>query len=391
MSGKAMCQQHPESLAINQCMDCFAPLCQPCTLFDGFQAVCRSCLEKRKKEKTQGRILRALVAAVVIGGVGGGIWWMQNVYVPPFDYGEWTAGVTKWTRVLEKEPCDRNAVLELTEVMLKAGDNRGVVDRANQFLAACGDYPRLRWMTYEGHKRLSEWDQAAAEATKLIESDPYDKDFRWWRGFVYEQKGDLDKAAEDYRQSIILEPRLNSIPINLADVEERRGKPCDAIFPLEQLLFYYPDARSADKLRSRVSDLSKKGNCGADSGTAKIQFTPGSGIITARVQINGSTTGTFIVDTGASYVAMTEKFASSLNLTSPSSTVLVHTANGNSTAQLTSLDSVQVQELRANRVQAVILPDLGPGVDGLLGLSFLGRFKMVTTDGMLELSAQSAH
>jgi aspartyl protease family protein len=39
-------------------------------------------------------------------------------------------------------------------------------------------------------------------------------------------------------------------------------------------------------------------------------------------------------------------------------------------------------------VPAVVIDDLGPGVDGLLGQSFLSRFEMKQSRGVLELVAR---
>jgi len=146
-------------------------------------------------------MLGALV--VTIAAVWGGFRLKRTlVDERPYDYGAQMAEVQRLTEQLRKEPCDRHNILALGELMLGAGDGRGTLKALNAFLEKCGDYPRLRRVTLAAHMRLSEWDEATSEATKLIESDPYDVDFRVWRGLVYEQKHDWVHAADDYRQRV---------------------------------------------------------------------------------------------------------------------------------------------------------------------------------------------
>ncbi|APR85816.1 Hypothetical protein A7982_11165 [Minicystis rosea] len=321
-----------------------------------------------------------------LGVIGAGVYF-QRTYEKPYDYGAATADVRRLSEQLDKEPCDRRKIIELGEAMMRAGDNRGTLKRADAFLQKCGDYPRLRWLTYEAHKQLSEWNEAAAEATKLIESSPYDADFRGWRGIAYEQKGDLDRAADDFRQALLLKPRLGDLPINLANIYERQGKPCDAIFPLEQAVYHHPDARNVGAIRTRIDGLMEKGGCGslAGEGKAQIRVHPGEGVLRATARIKGEN-GTFVVDTGASYVTIARAFADRIKVdTARAPKIMLQTANGVRTGQLVVLPLVEVQGVKAAQVPAVVIDELG-GTDGLLGLSFLSRFDMKQADGVLEIT-----
>jgi len=188
---------------------------------------------------------------------------------PPFDYGVGTEHIQKLRARMQQEPCDRRAILELAEAEFRAGDHRGVLFHAQAFFKKCGDYPRLRWLTYEAHKQVSEWKQAGDEASKLIASNPHDADFRGWRGLVHEQTGDLEHAAEDYRQALLLRPQLRDLPINLANVYEKQGKPCEAILPLAQLVFYAGEVRGVAAIRSRT--LARKAAPNARGAWAKAK------------------------------------------------------------------------------------------------------------------------
>ena len=389
MSGEPACRTHPEATAIDRCVGCSASICRLCMFMDErFRPVCESCLQKNRLSARRLRVAKvcALAIAAAAAFYAGG--YVLQSRGRAFDYAALGGKVRRLNGILEKEPCDRRAIIELAALMAEAGNHRGVIDSATGFFAVCGDYPQLRWATYGAFKTLSEFDAAANEATKLIESDPYEANFRGWRGLAYEMKGDLDRAAEDFRQALALKPTLADVSMELASIQEKRGMPCEAIFPIEQALYYYPAATNAASLRQRVEALYKTGSCGVGTGKARIRASPGARAITTRAKVNGADVGTFVVDTGASYVTLSAEYAARLKLSSPAATVLISTAGGVRSGQLLTLDSVRVQDLEATRVPAVILSEIGPGIDGLLGLSFLGRFDLHQSEGMIELHAR---
>ncbi|HET6344213.1 MAG TPA: tetratricopeptide repeat protein, partial [Myxococcota bacterium] len=124
--------------------------------------------------------------------------------------------IQRLSAYLVHRPCDRGRAVSLAEQYMQAGAYAAVADHAASFTRQCGMYPRLEWMVYDAHKRLEHWDDAARVATALIEQDPADKDYWWWRGVAHEQRGDLEKAAADYHQALVLMPWLDHVPVNLA-------------------------------------------------------------------------------------------------------------------------------------------------------------------------------
>jgi clan AA aspartic protease (TIGR02281 family) len=95
-------------------------------------------------------------------------------------------------------------------------------------------------------------------------------------------------------------------------------------------------------------------------------------------RVNGQDLGVFILDTGASFISLTSAAAASLGLASGGSSVRLLTANGEIRAPLALLDEVEIGGAVAHHVPAVIhdLPNVPPSIIGLLGLSFLERFRM---------------
>ena len=84
----------------------------------------------------------------------------------------------------------------------------------------------------------------------------------------------------------------------------------------------------------------------------------------------------FMVDTGASVIALTERDAGRLGLRPMRSeyTALVKTANGSVKAAPVSLNSVELDGIRVRDVRALVLPDDALS-ENLLGLSFLSRLR----------------
>jgi aspartyl protease family protein len=96
-------------------------------------------------------------------------------------------------------------------------------------------------------------------------------------------------------------------------------------------------------------------------------------------EIDGRVDGrrlTFMVDTGASVVALTAESAAVLGIhpAEREFTMLVRTANGTVNAAPVELDRVEIDDLVVYNVAALVLPDSALS-DNLLGLSFLSRLR----------------
>ena len=98
-------------------------------------------------------------------------------------------------------------------------------------------------------------------------------------------------------------------------------------------------------------------------------------------QINGQPV-TFLVDTGATDVALPESAARALGLEFGPK-VRVMTAAGPSTAWVTRLDEVTVGGIRRTNVRASITSGEFNGI--LLGMSFLKHYSLQQTDGTLVI------
>ena len=102
--------------------------------------------------------------------------------------------------------------------------------------------------------------------------------------------------------------------------------------------------------------------------------------IMVRALVNEQFSTAFIVDTGATLTSISREAAEAIGIRADADTptVSLRTAGGIVQGLLVQLESVNVGGAEAREVRAVVLdiPQLPRDVAGLLGLSFLGRFKV---------------
>ncbi len=92
----------------------------------------------------------------------------------------------------------------------------------------------------------------------------------------------------------------------------------------------------------------------------------------------------FLLDTGATDVAVSEALANKLGLKKRSGG-FSNTANGVVAVWQTVLDRVTLGVIEMRNVRASILPDLKPDNQVLLGMSFLKKLELLQRDGELTL------
>jgi aspartyl protease family protein len=120
----------------------------------------------------------------------------------------------------------------------------------------------------------------------------------------------------------------------------------------------------------------------ASSNTRTVVLRPG---LNGHFEVEGHIDGrhmNFMVDTGASVIALTERDAATLGIHPAESEyrALVKTANGTVRAAPTQLGMVEIDDLVVRDVDAVVLPDSALS-DDLLGMSFLRRLSRFEYSG----------
>jgi aspartyl protease family protein len=102
----------------------------------------------------------------------------------------------------------------------------------------------------------------------------------------------------------------------------------------------------------------------------------------AEALINGTKINV-LVDTGATGVAISQQVADKLGLQSKTA-IRTRTANGDTVAYMTRLESIRIGGVEARDVSAMIAPGLGGDV--LLGMSFLGRMDVRLYKGSMTIT-----
>ena len=129
----------------------------------------------------------------------------------------------------------------------------------------------------------------------------------------------------------------------------------------------------------RVGD----GTTSMSSGRQIVLSSGSGGHFTTTGSINGHTTA-FLVDTGATLIALSQAEAERLNLPyRDGRRTSTQTANGVVPAMMLTLASVRIGDVEVRNVDAIVVPGQMSYV--LLGNSFLGRFQMRRDNDVMTL------
>lgn len=123
------------------------------------------------------------------------------------------------------------------------------------------------------------------------------------------------------------------------------------------------------------------------SGPTRVELEAGPG---GQYRVPGTINGqrvSFLVDTGASHVAVPAGLADELGL-ERGAEIRVRTANGTAIAYDTRIDRIAVGGIQLRDVRGSITPSMG-GDDILLGMTFLRAVNFRQQDGRLVLEQRS--
>jgi clan AA aspartic protease (TIGR02281 family) len=307
----------------------------------------------------------------------------------PEDVAE-TAAVRRPLEELGREKCDQGAILHLANALDELDHRREAVIAQVNFSSQCGGYaPALRG-AINLLLKLSDYTTAENVASDLIKLEPFNDNGYFLRALARDGNKSLKGAIDDYVTALELfgnKDRISSIGYyRMARDYEKLGQFCDAILPIEQWVALDPSLHNTSQTQAILSEYTAKGGCAAAT-TGGVETFPAAragSVVKVPVVVN-NISATFILDTGASYVAIKDSFAKKAKIeVDERSAVHLHTANGISDGKRGRAETIQLRSLKAKGVPVVVEADsaatYGDGVEGLLGLSFLSRFN-VTIDG----------
>jgi clan AA aspartic protease (TIGR02281 family) len=309
-----------------------------------------------------------------------------------------TAGDAKVHSVLarlQNEPCSKQTIFQASLALENLQAIREAAELLKGFAGVCADGSGESYHASELYYLLGDYDMAVKLSSDVIDHHPDAQDAYFIRARSEQALKRYAVAIEDYSTLIRLLPDTKSITsevfTRMSDSYEKLDRQCEAIGPLQTYIALDSENRSTPPLLKRIAALAAKGNCAQiyAKGVARIPRRS-NGVSTAKVEING-VEGTFIVDTGATFVTLTQGFARKVKprmLTTDA--VEMQTANGTIPATLATVETVKLAGLYASGVPAIVATkSLGNGVDGLLGMSFLSRFTVVISDREIQLKAKT--
>jgi tetratricopeptide (TPR) repeat protein len=247
---------------------------------------------------------------------------------------------------LSRERCDQKAIATLGTELDKAGYRREAANAYVSYSETCGGYaPSLRSAVIV-LLRLTDYTRAATVASDLIKLQPFSDSGYYLRAVAYDRGGFPKKAIDDYITAIELfgnKEKIGSASYyGMARNYEKLGQFCDAILPIETWVALNPARNDTSQTRAVVAAYVAKGKCQVTATASEEVFAlsrPGN-VVKVPVSING--------------------------------------VRG------------QLRSLQADDVAVVVQPDgqgtFGEGVDGLLGMSFLSRFKLTIDAQAVKIS-----
>jgi clan AA aspartic protease (TIGR02281 family) len=287
---------------------------------------------------------------------------------------------------LAREPCDQQAIADLGKALDAAGYRREAASAHIRFSDTCGGHAQSLRAAANILYKLSDYAAVVTVATDLIKLEPYNDNGFYLRAIAHNHAGSYQRAIDDYVTAIELfgnKDRISSVSyMGMARAYEKLSRFCDAVVPLQSWIALNPARNDTSQVQRIIDDYMKKGNCTLATGSEET-FPRQRGTITLPVTING-VRSVMMLDTGASFVSLKKTFAQKASVAvDQDSTVQLHTANGITEGKLGRASTIQLRSLQAKDVAVVVQDDakatFGPGVDGLLGMSFLSRFN-VTID-----------
>ncbi|HUL30262.1 MAG TPA: aspartyl protease family protein [Thermodesulfobacteriota bacterium] len=178
--------------------------------------------------------------------------------------------------------------------------------------------------------------------------------------FVPSSYGDMYKWVDD-KGVVHFTDDVSNIPEKYREDAETRKSPQETLTPKPRETTHSPLPTEAAEPEGITVDLVQSGS-----------------VSLAEVVLNGNLRQYFVVDTGASFTLIGREAVKELGMTIDENTPVIPIATASSVVlnPLVTLRSVSVGKAEVENVDAVV-QNLPGGAAGLLGNSFLGKFKVV--------------
>jgi predicted aspartyl protease len=196
---------------------------------------------------------------------------------------------------------------------------------------------------------------------------------RAWQGHDYLA------ALQLWSHAVALQPADPNVHYLRGTALARLGLKISALDAFQMALLLKPPPALTRRVLEDIARLTREPGTGRAQETT-VPLEHGLGVWTAQVILNDSHTGRFLVDTGSSVTVVSPRLAAEVGIavTAGGSPVELHTLGGRTAGPAAVVASLRVGDLEL-RDAPVVLHDPGPAFDGILGNTFLGRYR-VTVD-----------
>jgi aspartyl protease family protein len=192
------------------------------------------------------------------------------------------------------------------------------------------------------------------------------------------QSHDYLEAMQLWSHAVALQPAEPTFHFLRGTALARLGLKLSALDAFQMALLLGPPPALARRTLDEIARLQQGPGQAAPETTVPLEH--GLGVWIARVVVNETRTSRFLVDTGSSVTVVSPALAAELGIATGPGTapVELQTLGGRTAGQPAVVASLRVGDVEV-RDAPVVLHDPGPGIDGILGNTFLGRYR-VTVD-----------
>ncbi len=307
-------------------------------------------------------------------------------------------GVWVSLQELKREPCDQTAIDSMAQTLEKLGYRREAATGLYKFVKACGAPPIALHKSINILQKLSDHAMAVEVADEFVKRWPSNHDAHYLRGTALAAANYHERALADFANAIELYPRdkktiTSTAFLRMAESYAALARYCEAATPILTWVALDPVTRYNSRSQKIISDYEQRGNCTvAKEGHTEKYPVGRNQLVIVKAEING-VRGTFVVDTGASFVSVKSSFAERAKIPQTGTTEInLATANGAAKGTLSKADKILLGKLETTNVPVVVQKtdekNYGLGVDGLLGMSFLSRFEIKLAGGYIEIRSR---
>ncbi len=149
---------------------------------------------------------------------------------------------------LAKEPCDKKAIFALQGALVAAHEERIAANALLGFAANCAQNEGEEFLAADIFLRLADHEKVIAITSALIQNNPANANFHYWRGKAMAAAKRYQGALADYASTIELykNPRdVNErVFVEMANIYVAAGRPCEAAQTIMTWVAIAPNERN---------------------------------------------------------------------------------------------------------------------------------------------------